>query len=164
LSDKQVKDVPVKSPVPTVFYHVCRLLLGAIFIIASFDKIERPWDFGRAIYAYEMMTGIFAYLISPMAIIMPMLELVTGLLLVLNRWARPAALVLLAMNIMFIIAITSVMVRGIDVKCGCGLDVGIMATIAGTQADAGAIVRDLIFVILNLVVLFSPLSAVRKPT
>ncbi len=164
MSENQVKDVSVKSPVPAIFYHVCRLLLGAIFIIASLDKIERPWDFGRAIYAYEMMTGIFAYLISPMAIIMPMLELVTGLLLVLNRWVRPAALVLLAMNIMFIIAITSVMVRGIDVECGCGLDVGIMAVIAGTQADAGAIVRDIIFVILNLVVLFSPLSAGRKPT
>ncbi len=146
------------SPIEWTIYHIFRILLGLIFIIASLEKIERPWDFGRAVYVYEMLVGPLAYFISPLAIIMPPLELITGVLLVINRWVRPAALIILAMNIVFVVAIGSVIVRGMDIDCGCGLDVGIIALIAGTQADAGALVRDFVIIAMNLVVLFSPLS------
>jgi len=163
LSEQQEINAPGdKSLVPKIFYHACRLLLGAVFIIASIDKLERPWDFGRAIFVYDFLRGPLVYLINLIAIIMPPLELVTGLLLIVNKWVRPAALLILAMNLMFIVAIASVMVRGMDIDCGCGLDVGIIAMLAGTQADAGAIVRDLVFLVMNLVVLLSPLSTNRK--
>jgi len=146
------------SPVPSFIYQTCRILLGLIFIVASFEKIERPWDFGRAIHVYEILVGPLAYLISPMAIIMPVLEIVTGILLVINRLVRPSALIILAMNVVFIIAIASVMLRGMDIDCGCGLDTGIIAMLAGTQADIGALVRDFVIIAMNLVVLFAPQS------
>jgi putative oxidoreductase len=139
-------------------------LLGLIFVIASFDKLARPWDFGRAIYVYHLLDGILGYLISPVGIIMPAVELVTGILLIVNRLVRPASLLILAMNVIFIIVIISAIVRGLDIDCGCGLDVGIVAALAGTQAGPGAIVRDLIFLAMNLVVLFSPLSIPAKKT
>jgi len=146
------------NPVPSVIYHASRIILGALFIIASIDKIERPWDFGRAIYVYEMLKGSLAYLISPLAIIIPPIELVTGLLLIINRWVRPSALLILGMNVVFIIAIAGVIVRGMDIDCGCGLDVGPIAAIAGTQADMGALLRDFVILALNLIVLFAPQS------
>ena len=148
-------------PVPPFIYHAARILLGAIFIIASLDKIERPWDFGRAVYVYHILDGSLAYLISPLAIIMPPVEFITGLLVIVNRWVRPSALLILGMNVVFIIAIISVIARGMDIDCGCGLDVGIMATIAGTQADMGALLRDFVILALNLIVLFAPQSKGR---
>ena len=149
------------SPVPPVIYHACRILLGAIFIIASIDKIERPWDFGRAIYSYEILKGAFAYFISPMAAVLPLVEFVSGILILINRWVRPAALLILALNVVFMLAIASVMARGMDIECGCGLDVGPIAAIAGTQADAGSLLRDFAIIAMNLVVLFAPQSRGR---
>lgn len=166
MSDAAVKNNDVigkagRHPVPPFIYHAARILLGAIFIIASLDKIERPWDFGRAVYVYHILDGSLAYLISPLAIIMPPVEFITGLLMIVNRWVRPAALLILGMNIVFIIAIISVIARGMNIDCGCGLDVGIMSTIAGTQADLGALLRDFVFLAMNLIVLFAPQSKGR---
>ncbi len=142
-SDDTRRETPV---VPSVVYHMCRILLGLIFVIASLEKIERPWDFGRAVQVYELMIGPLGYFISPLVIVMPTLELVAGLFLIINRWVRPSALIILAMNVLFIFVILSAMARGMDIDCGCGLDTGLVAILAGTQADAGALVRDFIFV------------------
>jgi uncharacterized membrane protein YphA (DoxX/SURF4 family) len=151
-----------QSAVPGFVYHFCRIVAGLIFVVASCEKLVRPWDFGIAVYVYKILVGPFAYFISPLAIIMPFLELVTGLCLLISRWVRPAAILILAMNIVFIIAIASVMVRGMDIDCGCGLDVGIIAQIAGTQADIGALVRDFVIVAMSVVVLFAPQSRIRS--
>jgi len=146
------------SAVPCIVYHLLRILLGALFLVASLEKIERPWDFGRAIYAYSILVGPFAYLISPAAIVMPALEFVCGALLVINLKVRQAALAILAMNVVFIAAIVSVIARGLDIECGCGLDVGFL----GTQADAGALIRDLVILAVSLVILLAPQSTGRK--
>jgi uncharacterized membrane protein YphA (DoxX/SURF4 family) len=147
--------------VPAVIYHIFRILLGLIFVAASLDKIGRPADFVRAILAYQFLEGPFRYLISPMAIVVPWLELASGIFLIINRFVRPSSVIILGLNVMFIIAIASVMARGISVECGCGLDIGPIASIAGTQADAQALVRDFVIVAMNLVVMFSGRSAKR---
>jgi uncharacterized membrane protein YphA (DoxX/SURF4 family) len=147
--------------VPVVIYHIFRILLGLIFVVAGLDKIGRPADFVRAILAYQFLEGPFAYLISPMAIVIPWLELACGFFLIINRFVRPSSVIILGLNVMFIIAIGSVMARGISVECGCGLDIGPIASIAGTQADAEALVRDFVIVAMNLVVMFSRRSAKR---
>jgi putative oxidoreductase len=149
------------SWVPSPIYHIFRVLVGIIFILASLDKIESPANFGRAIYAYKFLTGPFAYLITPIAVLLPWAELISGFLLLINRLVRPAALLILAMNIMFMVAIASAIIRGIDVECGCGLDIGFLAQIAGTQADVKALVRDILIVAMNLVVLMAPQSATK---
>ena len=149
------------SFVPDLIYHAFRIILGLIFILASLEKLGRPWDFGRAIYVYELLEGPLAFFISPVAIIMPALEFVAGFLLLINRLVRPSALIILAMNIVFMLVIASAMVRGMDIDCGCGLDTGIIAVIAGTQAGWEAMIRDIVFVIMNLVVLFAGQSKSR---
>jgi len=135
----------------TVAYHFCRILIGLLFIVASYDKILMPWNFGRAIYVYKMLPG---YLISPMAASMPWVELVAGILLVFNRFTRPAAMIIGGLNIVFMVAIATVIARGMDIDCGCGLDVGPLALIVGTQADGWALVRDLILLGIAAIIYF----------
>ncbi|HDS30145.1 MAG TPA: DoxX family membrane protein [Firmicutes bacterium] len=156
--DKSSESAGNPPAVPGFIYHFCRIALGLVFIIAGYDKFVRPWDFGIAIYVYKMLTGPFAYLISPMAVIMPVLEFVAGFFLLINRVVRPSALIILALNIIFVIAILSAMIRGMDIDCGCGFDVGLISEIAGTQADLKALIRDFVLIAMNLVVLFAPQS------
>ena len=125
-----------------IAFHACRIILALVFIIAAFEKIARPWDFGRAIFAYQLVNG---YLISPTAIFMPWIEMFAGILLLFNKFTRPSAIILAGMNLVFIFAIASVIFRGMNIDCGCGLDVGFLSVIVGTQADGWALVRDLIF-------------------
>ena len=125
----------------SVAFHLLRILLALVFIVASIDKILQPWNFGRAIYAYEILNG---YLIAPAAVLIPWTELIAGILLLLNFLTRPAVIIIGGLNVVFLIAIGSVIARGMDIECGCGLDVGPLALIVGTQADGWALVRDLI--------------------
>ena len=144
--------------IPSPVYHISRVLLGAIFVIASLDKLAMPWMFGRAVIAYDLLNGSLGYLVSPVVIILPALELVCGILLIINKLVRPAAIITLALNIFFIVIILSAIARGMEVECGCGLDKGRIAMLVGTQADWGAIKRDLVFVVLNVIVLLAPQS------
>jgi len=134
-----------------IAFHVCRIILALVFIIAAAEKIARPVDFGRAIQAYQLLNG---YLISPTAIFIPWIELFAGVLMLFNKFTRPAAIILGMMNIVFIIAIASVMFRGMNIDCGCGLDVGFLSYIVGTQADGWALVRDIIFLAMAVVTYF----------
>jgi len=147
--------------VPPLVYHTCRVLLGLIFVIACIDKIARPADFAKAVYDYHLLIGPLAIFIAPMAVILPFLELVTGVLLLINRLVRPASLIILGMNIMFIIAIGSAVARGMEIDCGCGLDISFLDSLAGTQADIHGLVRDFVFLAMNLIVLVSPQSESR---
>ncbi len=146
------------SVVPGPVYHACRILLGLIFITASIEKLANPWDFGRAILVYELMVGPLTWLVSPMAVIMPVLELVTGVLFIAHRWVRPSAILLLALNIVFIFAVGAAIVRGMEIDCGCGLDNWLFELVTGTNAAWGAMIRDIVFLMMNLVVLLAPQS------
>lgn len=146
------------SVVPGPVYHACRILLGLIFITASIDKLASPWDFGRAILVYDIMVGPLTWLVSPMAVIMPVLELVTGVLLIFHKWVRPSAILILIMNLVFILAIGAVIIRGMEIDCGCGLDNWLFELVTGTKAAWGAMIRDIVFLMMNLVVLLAPQS------
>ena len=124
-------------------YHGFRIILGLIFILASYQKILMPWEFGRAVLAYELIP---TFLVSPLVIIMPWVEMVTGVFLIINWKIRPSAILIALMNLIFIIAIISAMVRGMEIDCGCSINIGPLEVLIGTQADGFALVRDLIFI------------------
>lgn len=73
----------------------------ANYQIAPFNM--EPWD---QVLAYAVVAG----------------EVVVGLALIFNRGVKGALLGTLVMTLSFIIAISSVWVRGIDIDCGCGGD------------------------------------------
>jgi uncharacterized membrane protein YphA (DoxX/SURF4 family) len=94
-----------------------RLLLGALFVYASLDKIASPPAFAKAVYQWQVGGPVPSNVV---AVTLPWIELVAGLLLLAGAWKREAALVISLLLVVFLVAAGSVMARGIDVEnCGC---------------------------------------------
>lgn len=93
-----------------------RLVVAAVFIAAAIPKIADPLAFAAAIRGYQAFP---AWSHNLLAAFVPMLELV-GAIALLGGWKRRAgAIVLGGLTLAFIALIASVIVRGIDVACGC---------------------------------------------
>ena len=96
---------------------VVRLLLGLMFVYASLDKIADPAGFARIVYQWQTVGPIPSNLV---AVTLPWIELLAGLLLIVGSWKREAAAVVAVLLVVFIVAAVGVLVRGIDVdNCGC---------------------------------------------
>jgi uncharacterized membrane protein YphA (DoxX/SURF4 family) len=104
----------VKNP----WVHVLlRLLLGGFFVYASLDKIGAPVAFARIVYQWQILSPAPANLV---AVVLPWVEALAGVLLIAGLWKREAAAVIAALLVVFLLAAGSVMYRGIDVEnCGC---------------------------------------------
>ena len=110
-----------------LFVLVCRLTVGGIFIYASLDKLAHPRAFAETINYYHILPYP---LLHPSAHLLPVVELVIGSSLVLGLGRRGAALLAGIMTVIFMAAITSALIRNLDISCGCfntdgGHDVGL---------------------------------------
>jgi uncharacterized membrane protein YphA (DoxX/SURF4 family) len=93
-----------------------RVLLGAVFVYASIDKIAHPEAFAKAIYNYQILPET---LINLTAIVLPWLELVMGVLLVLGVWQHGAVFLANVLLGCFFGALLLNLIRGLDIDCGC---------------------------------------------
>lgn len=98
------------------FRIVIRLVLGGVFLYAGFTKIADPTAFAGDIAAYRVLPYFGNYLA---ATILPWLEAICGVLLVVGYRARGAAAVILVLTSVFMAALASTIVRGLDIDCGC---------------------------------------------
>jgi uncharacterized membrane protein YphA (DoxX/SURF4 family) len=95
---------------------VSRLIVGGVFIYASLDKIVQPDQFARIIFNYHLVP---ASLINAVALILPWVEFGAGLMLILGIWPRAAGMVLTALVVIFLVALSINWIRGVDLECGC---------------------------------------------
>ena len=96
---------------------VLRLVLGAFFVYASLDKIWSPAAFAKIVYQWQVAGPVPSNLV---AVTLPWIELLAGLLLVAGVWKRESSLVIALLLVVFLVAAASVIARGIDVEnCGC---------------------------------------------
>jgi cobalt-zinc-cadmium efflux system protein len=106
-----------------VALHLIGLVLGAIFLYASYDKIAHPRDFAKIVYHYRMLgpsQTMSPGLANVFSVALPWVEAVTGLLLVTGLWRREAALVAAVMLIAFLVAVSWAMTHGVNLaNCGC---------------------------------------------
>jgi uncharacterized membrane protein YphA (DoxX/SURF4 family) len=136
-----------------LLHRALAFLLGAVFIYASYDKILHPGDFARVVYHYQIV-GPSQYL-SPfpanlLAVTLPWIEAVAGVLLIIGVWRREAALLTAAMLAVFILAVSSALFRGIDLaNCGCFTVTG-----EGRAAGLKLILGDLGMLLCALVLAF----------
>lgn len=96
---------------------VVRMVLGGLFVLAGYLKLQDPTFFAFSINGFHM--GLDAGVVNILAHVVPWTEVIAGVLLVVGLWARGAALVIVLMLVAFIAGIASVMLRGLDVHCGC---------------------------------------------
>jgi hypothetical protein len=87
-----------------------------VLLYASYDKLLAPQPFADAIDNYRMLP--FA-LVNLTAIVLPWVELVTGICLLLGVATAGAGVLTAAMAAVFTGALASALARGLEIGCGC---------------------------------------------
>lgn len=98
------------------FDIVCRVVLAGVFICAGIGKILKPGEFADAVAAFKILP---IALVNIFAIVLPWVELLSGLALLHRASSRHGALMMIGLNLMFMVAVASAMTRGLDIECGC---------------------------------------------
>ena len=102
---------------------ITRIILGGVFLWASFGKILEPGDFARSISNYHIVPFGIENIV---ALILPWLELLIGMGLILGIMVDGSVQISAILLIMFILMIGQAMLRGFNIECGCGLKEGEM--------------------------------------
>ncbi|RMF62025.1 MAG: DoxX family membrane protein [Calditrichaeota bacterium] len=95
---------------------ILRLIFGVTLIYASIDKIIHPHQFATTVENYQL---VGPYLSRLIAVWLPYLELLTGLLLIVGIWLEASALTNMLLMTIFLIAVSQAYLRGLDIHCGC---------------------------------------------
>jgi uncharacterized membrane protein YphA (DoxX/SURF4 family) len=98
------------------FIPVSSLVLAGIFICAGYNKIIDPVDFYKSIRMYHLLPDNPAWYLANY---LPWLEIVGGIGLLWQRCRCPASLLVSGALGLFIAAILSAWLRGLDIDCGC---------------------------------------------
>ena len=131
----------------SVIALLCRVILGIVLIYASIDKIVHPAEFAKAIGNYNVLPFGLENLLG---IILPVLELLVGTCLVLGIMIDGSAIIAGGMMVVFIIAISQALFRGIDINCGC---FKVTVENGGHQVGIRRIIEDFIYLGMALMVL-----------
>lgn len=126
---------------------LAREYLAVVFLLACWHKLLDPGAFALDIATYQILPLAF---VNAMAIVLPWLELAAGLMLLAGLRTRAAAVLVSGMMLMFTIAITISVARGLDMSCGCFASQGA----AEDPISWRTILRDAGWLLLALYVLF----------
>jgi hypothetical protein len=94
---------------------LARIVVATMLGVSAYWKIIRPGAFLEAVVEYQLVPFSLALVVASW---LPWLELVVALALT-TRWYRGAAMIALVLGVTFVLAQSSVLVRGLSVPCGC---------------------------------------------
>jgi uncharacterized membrane protein YphA (DoxX/SURF4 family) len=146
-----------------VLHMVLGLALGGVFLYASHDKILQPTEFAKIVYHYQVVGPSKA--LPPLvpnlfAVTLPWIELALGACLILGLWRREAAVLSAALLVIFVAAVSSALLRGIDIQnCGC-----FSVTAEGRSAGLKLILGDLALVAGALILALGPRPTAAVPS
>lgn len=126
---------------------VLRIALAGVLVWAAVPKLLDPTTFATDIANYRLVPESWA---GPIAIMLPVLELVIGGALLAGLEARGAAIIAGVMLIVFSVAMGQAMARGIDLECGC------FGTTAEAEVGWTSIVRNVLLVALAGMIAYAP--------
>lgn len=108
---------PSRQHGKTALFWLLRAGLGALMLVPGFLKILDPASFATEIHNYQL----FPELAPVLAAALPAVEITLGVALILGtrRWVRAGALGAAGLLAVFTLAVASVVVRGINISCGC---------------------------------------------
>jgi len=93
-----------------------RIFLGAFFIFSSIDKINDPESFAVSIENYRLFP---VFIVNVIAITLPWIELVTGLLILMGIRVKENSFIINILLVTFNLLLIIALLRGLDIDCGC---------------------------------------------
>jgi len=95
---------------------VLRWGAGALLVWASRERLFDPQPLADAIDDYRLLP---LEAVNILAVVLPWVELVTGLCLIAGLATSGAGLMTTALAVVYVGAMTSALARGLDIGCGC---------------------------------------------
>jgi uncharacterized membrane protein YphA (DoxX/SURF4 family) len=120
----------------TLAVLLMRVAVGALFVWAGAAKIGHADVFAAQIAAFGLVPRA---LIGPMALLLPIFEVLLGGYLVLGLYTRVAAALAGIQLVIFATAIGSAVARGLSLSCGC------FGPADSTKTSWPEVARDVIF-------------------
>ncbi len=96
--------------------RTARVILGAVFIYASWSKILHPAGFAESIANYQILPPMW---VNPTALLLPWLELMCGVGVLSGVLTRGNALIAAILLLVFGAVLGYSAYRGLDIHCGC---------------------------------------------
>ena len=93
-----------------------RAVLAVVFLYAGVVKLVDPASLATSIARFQMVP---LFLVHPLALALPPFEVVCGLALLAGPWKRQATFGITALCAVFLVALISAAIRGLDVDCSC---------------------------------------------
>ena len=131
-----------------------RLALGGVLFYAGFLKLREGYTFAEAIANFRLLPAQGNQL---MAVVLPWLEVATGLLLVFGVWVRAAGLLAALLFVAFLGAIAAALWRGLDIECGC------FGTGSAARVGLKALAFDALWLLAALAVLWATPPEEKMP-
>lgn len=135
-----------RAALPWVGFTV-RLMAAAVWILAGATTIPDLGAFAVQVDEYQVLP---AFLVVPLADILPFFEIFLGLYLVAGLFVRASALVGTILFAVFAAAQLQAVIRGLVLDCGC------FGAVARTTVGPWTIIRDVILGIPTFVMLAFP--------
>ena len=120
-----------------------RLIVGVTFVYASIDKIHHTQQFAMSVRGYQILPVAVSNLF---AVSVAWTEMIAGTMLVLGLFTRKAATAIGLLSVMFIAAISIVMVRGMVIDCGC------FSAEGGAAVGPSLLVRNLLLLAATILI------------
>ena len=127
-----------------LFVFFLRFSLAGLFIFSAWDKVLNPEAFAIAVRGYDLVPVQFSNLF---ALFVAWSEMIAAIMLLLGIFTRYAATAIFLLLLMFIVAITTTIVRGLTIDCGCFSNEG------GSQTHYTLIIRNLFLMTGALIVI-----------
>lgn len=143
------------------FLLVGRWVLGILFLWAAASKLANPIEFLGSIYAYDV--SLPDGLMKLVAVTLPWIELICGLLLMAGVWTETALSATTALLAAFVLLTGQAWLRGLSISCGCfNLDIfGLTASNSNlvklVESVGFAFIRNLLLLGVSLLMLRSTL-------
>jgi putative oxidoreductase len=111
-----IAEIMAQLKVPKWITLILRVVIAAIFIYAGISKALTPVRFITDIDNFHILPWRVT---APLAFYLPWLEIICGMALLFLRFERGALLILFVLSFVFVFALISARIRGIDISCGC---------------------------------------------
>ena len=127
---------------------IFRLIVGFVFLSFGASKIAIADKFANEIGNYSLMPE---FSLNFFALILPWIEVVVGIMMILGVRLRANAVISIGLLSVFILAVISAMIRGLDINCGC-------SSTNPQKVGFPKILENSGLIILSLVIAFFPQS------